>query len=92
MIEELIKRRRAQMLIHSYLYYWKDDPIVSDYQWQLWAEELTELQESSHQDIGFYDKEFKDWDGSTGSHLSQDAWVRWKSTQVYRNHLLFSNQ
>jgi hypothetical protein len=75
---EKIKQRRAQMLIHSCIYYELDDNIVSDHQWQAWADELQELQ-SKHPELiemGFYDQYFKDWDGATGAHLPhRDRWV-----------------
>jgi len=82
---ELIRRRRAQMLIHSCLYYELNESIVSDHQWQAWADELAELQQN-HPDkcvIGFYDEEFKDWDGSSGYHLPlRDPWVFGKAQQI----------
>lgn len=66
------------MLIHSCLYYEMDSEIVTDDKWQQWANELTELQ-NNHPDcktIGFYDREFGDWDGSTGMHLPhRNPWV-----------------
>lgn len=64
------------MLIHSYLYYILDQPIVSDDDWQRWADELTELQHDHPEPINWYDDAFADWDGSTGMHLPQDQWVR----------------
>jgi hypothetical protein len=59
-----------------------DDSIVSDEQWQRWADELSALQREHPGDIGFYDKEFADWDGSTGMHLPHDEWTREKALQV----------
>lgn len=77
-IEEKIKQRRAQMLVHSCIYYELNDNIVSDHLWQEWADELVELQ-AKHPDkcsIGFYDKQFEDWTGATGNHLPhRDQWV-----------------
>ena len=70
-IKEKIRQRRTQMLVHSYIYYEKDDNVVDDFTWQKWADELRDLQ-NNHPDecnIGFYDKEFKDWTGAGGSHL-----------------------
>ena len=32
------------MLVHSYLYYKLDNPIIDDDTWQKWANELAELQ------------------------------------------------
>jgi hypothetical protein len=77
-VAERIKQRRCQMLVHSYLYYGLDTPIVSDGQWQSWADDLVELQKTNLH-IGFYDSEFKDWDGSTGCHLPHDNWTKNKS-------------
>jgi len=86
-IKEKIKQRRAQMLVHSCIYYEMDDNIVSDHTWQKWAEELQKLQEDhpEYLKIGFYDHNFKDWDSSTGAHLPhRDSWVYRKAQQILR--------
>ena len=75
-IQERIRQRRSQMLVHSYIYYELDDNIVSDHKWQKWADELVKLQIEHPADIGFYDKEFKGWTGAGGSHLPlREQWV-----------------
>jgi len=74
-LDEKIKQRRTQMLIHSYRYYVLDDPVITDEKWQQWADELVELQKRKLK-IGFYDKEFSDWTGATGMHLPFDKWIR----------------
>ena len=82
-----IKQRRSQMLIHSCLYYEMDDSIVSDDKWQQWADELEQLQRDypDLNKIGFYDEEFRDWDGSTGAHLPhRDPWVYGKSLALIK--------
>lgn len=66
---ERIRQRRAQLLIHSCLYYVFDEPIVSDSQWDAWALDLVKLHDLFGTTIGFYDEAFADWDGSTGFHL-----------------------
>lgn len=73
------------MLIHSYLYYWLDTTIVDDHKWQEWANELVELQKEA-KEIEFYDKEFKDWDASTGCHLPKDDWIKSKALYILRLH------
>ena len=85
-IPELIKRRRSQMLIHSYMYYEKDNPVISDDQWQVWAFELEKLQENypEHCKLDWYDDVFVGWNGATGCHLPRDEWVRNKALQLYR--------
>ena len=80
--QDRIRQRRTQMLIHSYAYYQIGDSIVSDHDWQRWADELVTLQRDHPAPIGFYDAEFADWDGSTGFHLPQDEWVREKTTHI----------
>jgi hypothetical protein len=86
-LQEKIKQRRAQMLVHSCIYYELDDNIVSDHTWQRWAEELQKLQEDhpEYLKIGFYDHYFKDWDSATGAHLPhRDPWVYRKATQLLK--------
>lgn len=86
-IPEKIKQRRAQMLVHSCIYYELDDNIVSDHQWQAWADELEKLQRENpqHLNIGFYDKYFQDWTGATGNHLPhRDSWVYNKALYLLR--------
>ncbi|WP_017879713.1 DNA ligase LigA-related protein [Janthinobacterium sp. CG3] len=82
MYVELIRRRRTQMLIHSYAYYVLDTPMISDDVWQRWADELVALQGAHSRKNGHYDRAFEDWDGSTGMHLPKDEWVRAKTRQV----------
>lgn len=77
-ILELIERRRLQLLIHSCIYYRLNENIISDYQFDMWSDELVKLQndypEASKQ-AKLYNA-FKDWDGSTGAFLPiADPWV-----------------
>lgn len=65
----LIRKRRGQMILHSYLYYNLDHPVISDQKWQEWAIDLVDLQNKYDKIIGFYDDEFIDWTGDTGCHL-----------------------
>ncbi len=66
----LIRKRRGQMILHSYIYYHSvDSPIISDEKWQEWANDLVDLQSKYDKIIGFYDDEFVDWTGDTGCHL-----------------------
>lgn len=70
-ISTLIKRRRRQILVHSFIYYELNQNIISDNQWSEWATELEDLQ-SKHPDIADkteYAKEFKGFDHSTGANL-----------------------
>ena len=71
-IEEKIKQRRRQMLVHSYIYYELDQNIVSDTKWAEWAKELEKLQHDYPDEskrVEFYDM-FQDWDGSSGAFLN----------------------
>lgn len=86
--KEKIKQRRSQMLVHSVIYYWMDSSIVSDNQWQAWANELRDLQRDNPDDcnIGFYDGVFANWDGSTGCHLPKDEWVLHQARRLVDIH------
>ena len=88
-IKAKIKQRRAQMLVHSSIYYELNDNIVSDHQWQAWADELQRLQED-HPDcctIGFFDWESRDWTGATGNHLNhRHPWTLNKAQQILKYH------
>ena len=67
--KELIIRRRRQMVVHSCIYYHLNQNLISDDQWQAWANQLRRLQRKNPGNVGYMDEEFKDWDGSTGCHL-----------------------
>lgn len=75
-VEGRVKHLRSLLLVHSYLYYTLDTPIVSDHKWQQWASELHDIQAVTPCNIDWYDNEFKDWNGSTGYHLPVDAFVK----------------
>ena len=88
-VKEIIRQRRSQMLVHSYLYYRLDQPIIDDDTWQKWANELAELQRENPFDcnINFYDDSFKDWNGDTGFHLPlYDVKVSRKAEQILNLH------
>jgi hypothetical protein len=70
-IAALIQRKRYQILVHSYLYYECNDPLISDDAWSKWAVQLDELQKK-YPDIAktvCFAEEFKDFDPSTGYNL-----------------------
>ena len=70
-------RLRNHLLNHSYIYYHLGHNIVSDHQWQEWADELVIKQRAlGEQKPLFYDEAFEGWDGSTGCHLPVDKRIR----------------
>lgn len=85
-IDEKIKQRRLQLLIHSYIYYELDKNIIPDYKWDKWAKELVELQAKYPQIAKkvIYFNEFKDWSGSTGAFLKFDNWVKNKAEYLLK--------
>lgn len=91
-IKDKIRQRRAQMLIHSCIYYELNTEIISDHLWQKWADELEKLQKENPADceINFYDWEFKDWTGATGNHLPhRNPWVFAKANYIIMLHEQF---
>jgi hypothetical protein len=85
-VEELTKRRRMQMLLHSCLYYELNENIISDETYDKWATELAELlPESTYTDR--FDQYFEGWDGSTGMHLPlRDPWVHSRALMLLEQH------
>lgn len=77
-----IKHLRSLLLIHSYIYYRLDTSVVSDHQWQHWADELVRLQADHGIRHGWYDNAFSDWRGDTGCHLPKDEWVVSKAAYI----------
>lgn len=69
--KEKIKRRRLQLLVHSNIYYDKNDSIIPDTTWNTWAQDLKELQEkypNVAREIE-YAEAFENFDPSTGYNL-----------------------
>lgn len=88
-IEELINRRRRQILVHSIIYYKMDSNIISDRQWSEWAVELDELQKK-YPNIAkhcVYAEDFEDFDPSTGYSLPlDDPWAIHKARYLLELH------
>lgn len=71
-IEELIHRRRRQLLVHSIIYYRLGETIIPDAVFDSWAKELAALQRDNLQlseSIPYMRYQFSDWTGETGFHL-----------------------
>lgn len=69
--KELINRRRRQILVHSYIYYRRNESIINDHLYDQWGMELVRLQKeypNVAEECIFAD-EFKDYDGSSGFDL-----------------------
>lgn len=77
-LQELITRRRRQILVHSVIYYKLNETLISDSQWASWALELEQLQ-AQYPELAAacpYAKAFADFDHSTGMNLPlDDAWA-----------------
>ena len=76
-ISALIKKRRRQILVHSFIYYELNENLISDTQWSDWAIELEKLQ-ADYPDVASkveYADVFKGFDHSTGANL-KDAYMQ----------------
>lgn len=76
-IQNLIKRRRFQMMVHSCIYYYLDTTIITDATFDKWAYELRDLQKqypNESKRAPMYE-DFKDWDGTTGFKLNSYAFM-----------------
>ena len=70
-IQELIQRRRLQLLVHSFLYYQLNENIIDDSTYDRWSKELVDLTEKYPvlAQMVIYHKEFESFDGSSGFDL-----------------------
>lgn len=85
-IEEKIKQRRLQMLVHSYIYYELDKNIIDDSTWDKWAMELVDLQlkyPKESKNVEYYEQ-FKNWDGSTGADLKFDNKIKQRAGRLVK--------
>ena len=82
---ELTKRRRAQMFVHSHLYYNLNKANITDTQFDSWAIELSVLQRLYPFKLGFYDDHFIDWNGNTGYHLKIPTTYRIVAHDLFLN-------
>lgn len=84
-VEEKIRQRRRQMLVHSFLYYELDSNIIDDYTWSKWGVELAELQKKYPKESAEveYADLFSDWDGSSGAHLVYDEKIKSIAYRLY---------
>ena len=85
-IEEKIKQRRLQMLVHSYIYYELNKNIIDDSTWDKWAMELVKLQKENpiaSKNVEYYEL-FKDWDGSTGAFLRFDKVTKYRAERLLK--------
>lgn len=86
--KELIKRRRFQIALHSTIYYVYDTNIIPDSEYDRFSRELTELQElypKASKEAPLYEA-YKDWDGSTGFHLTHRLNFEHKALYMIRLH------
>lgn len=71
-IDELIHRRRRQILHHSILYYRLNVNHIDDHTFDAWAKELVELQRDHPEaslNVAYQYAAFKDFTGETGFDL-----------------------
>lgn len=71
-IQELIHRRRRQVLVHSILYYAYNVNLIPDATFDLWAQELAKLQLDHPEDseaVEYHLEAYRGFTGETGFHL-----------------------
>ena len=68
-IASFITRRRRQILVHSYIYYMRDNNLIDDATWSKWAGQLVDICAEYPEIANQCDfaEDFKYFDGSTGA-------------------------
>lgn len=89
-IANLMKRRRFQILVHSYIYYKLNDNIISNVVFDKWAEELIELQKKYpdlSKNIELYDvfSDFTDISDAARLPLDNDPRLDSRARQLLRD-------
>ena len=89
-IANLIKRRRFQILVHSYIYYRLNDNIISNATFDKWANELIELQQKYPEiskEIELYEvfADFIDVGDTASLPLDNDPRLDNRARQLLRN-------
>lgn len=84
---ETLNKKQRQLIVHSFIYYVYNNNIWPDNKFDIVSKEVAEaMQLPFAVDSVFYDL-FKDFDGSTGFHLTTYIGVEaGKSGLVYQNH------
>ncbi|WP_368912370.1 DNA ligase LigA-related protein [Proteus mirabilis] len=88
-IARRIRKLRAMILINSSIYYDLNDSIITDHDWDRIAYSLVALQTKYPQlvdKINYFDKEFADFDGSTGYNLPYRTSMIFGIAQRILNH------
>lgn len=76
-VMELIRRRRLQTLVTSYIYMEMDESYIPDEEWNRRSHELADLQNKYPLESAavVYADKFLNWTGDTASGLTYDDWV-----------------
>ena len=90
-IRELIKRRRFQVLVHSFIYYRLNDNIISNETFNQWALELIDLQSlypEISKEVELYNAfcSFTNVGDAAFLPLDGDAQLESRATQLLKSH------
>lgn len=88
-IQEIIQRRRLQLLVHSFLYYQMNENIIDDLTFDHWSKELVELTNEYPvlAERVIYHEKFKSFDGSSGFDLPyHDPKIQARALQLLNYH------
>ena len=82
-IADLIDNLRKWVALHSFLYYKKNEPAISDEAWDRKARKLARVQHTHGYDAGSWQNEaFEDFTGDTGYHLPFTDEIRQKAIEL----------
>jgi len=87
-MEEIINRKRRQLIVHSTIYYNFNRNIITDSQFDGLCVELVELQ-ATYPEIAegcVYADLFRGFTGATGMHLANEAWGISTAEYILRLH------
>lgn len=85
---DVIRELRAKILVHSHLYFLKNEELVTNETFDRWKSQLIDAQNKfNHEctlnlelEVNFFDSAFKDWDGKNSKNLP--IWDKWVTDRV----------
>lgn len=72
LVADYILWARHEVMVHSCIYYQLDDCVIPDYQWDMLAKNLGDIQDNYpdiSEQINYYADYFVDFNGATGCHF-----------------------
>lgn len=72
LVADYILWARHEVMLHSCMYYYLADTLIPDYEWDMMAKDLGDIQDAYpdiSEEVNYYNEHFEDFNGCTGCHF-----------------------